>query len=166
MPSVNELYWAAGFLDGEGCFTIDKNGALRIHVAQNYRHSLDKLVNIFGGRIYRMDQSHRPNHHHELWQWTLQRQAESSGAMMTLYSLMSPYRQKKIEDILAIWKAWPRKGQRVRERTTHCKNGHEYSIENTYVKPNGARNCRQCLRASNIKAVSKYREEHHAVSVT
>ena len=33
-------------------------------------------------------------------------------------------------------------------RKTHCKRGHELSPENTYVKSNGQRNCRQCLRAA------------------
>ena len=27
---------------------------------------------------------------------------------------------------------------------THCKHGHEFTPENTYVRPNGARQCRQC----------------------
>jgi len=29
---------------------------------------------------------------------------------------------------------------------THCKNGHEYSAENTYLRPNGRRDCRACIR--------------------
>jgi len=26
----------------------------------------------------------------------------------------------------------------------YCKNGHEYNQENTYIRPNGARDCRAC----------------------
>lgn len=29
---------------------------------------------------------------------------------------------------------------------TACVNGHEYSEENTYVRPNGSRDCRACIR--------------------
>ena len=29
-------------------------------------------------------------------------------------------------------------------RQTHCKWGHEFTAQNTYVRPNGARNCRRC----------------------
>lgn len=29
---------------------------------------------------------------------------------------------------------------------THCKRGHEFTKENTYVRPNGARNCRTCKK--------------------
>lgn len=28
-----------------------------------------------------------------------------------------------------------------------CKSGHEYTAENTYVRPNGNRDCRACIRA-------------------
>lgn len=41
---------------------------------------------------------------------------------------------------------------------THCSNGHEFTPENTYIKPgarNGNRTCRNCQRA----AVNKYREK-------
>jgi hypothetical protein len=33
-----------------------------------------------------------------------------------------------------------------RRSKTHCKYGHEYTPENTYIKPNGARRCRACDR--------------------
>jgi hypothetical protein len=29
---------------------------------------------------------------------------------------------------------------------THCKHGHEYTPENTYVNPRGSRECRVCIR--------------------
>lgn len=29
---------------------------------------------------------------------------------------------------------------------TVCAKGHEYSEENTYIRPNGARDCRACIR--------------------
>lgn len=32
---------------------------------------------------------------------------------------------------------------------TVCVNGHEYTPENTYLKPNGNRNCRECARIRN-----------------
>ena len=34
---------------------------------------------------------------------------------------------------------------------THCINGHEYTPANTYRKPTGARNCRICLRANDLR---------------
>jgi ribosomal protein S27E len=32
-------------------------------------------------------------------------------------------------------------------RQTHCKRGHEFTPENTYTSPAGARSCRECGRA-------------------
>jgi len=34
---------------------------------------------------------------------------------------------------------------------THCDNGHRYSAENTYIKPNGCRDCRECRRERDRK---------------
>lgn len=39
-------------------------------------------------------------------------------------------------------------GPLVQERKTHCKHGHEFSEENTYVYPNGHRRCLTCGRES------------------
>lgn len=51
-----------------------------------------------------------------------------------------------------------RHAQVIRERAslvTHCPQGHEYSGENLYVKPNGRRECRECVRESG----RRYREK-------
>ena len=34
-----------------------------------------------------------------------------------------------------------------RAAQTHCGNGHEFTEDNVYVKPNGCRDCRQCRHA-------------------
>jgi hypothetical protein len=34
---------------------------------------------------------------------------------------------------------------------THCVHDHEFTAENTYVKPNGTRDCRACKRARDQK---------------
>ena len=35
---------------------------------------------------------------------------------------------------------------------THCKHGHEFTDENTYLPPNGQRVCRTCVRESNRRS--------------
>jgi hypothetical protein len=35
---------------------------------------------------------------------------------------------------------------------TFCAHGHEYTKENTYIKPNGCRDCKQCKKDRKLKA--------------
>jgi hypothetical protein len=44
----------------------------------------------------------------------------------------------KVNTLRGIGPATQKKAQ------THCKNGHEFTPKNTYVKPNGCRDCRIC----------------------
>lgn len=39
----------------------------------------------------------------------------------------------------------------AKRRRTHCQHGHEYTPENTYIRANGNRVCRECARASDRK---------------
>lgn len=40
-------------------------------------------------------------------------------------------------------------------RKTHCPQGHEYTPENTYTRPNGKRECRTCRKAKHEAAPSR-----------
>ena len=40
------------------------------------------------------------------------------------------------------------KGRSNGQTKTHCVQGHEYTTENTYIKPNGNRSCKACKRAA------------------
>lgn len=40
-------------------------------------------------------------------------------------------------------------------KNSHCRNGHEYTKENSYINPKGLRNCRVCIRA----CVKKYADK-------
>lgn len=48
----------------------------------------------------------------------------------------------------------PRKRQPARVAAgprTHCQRGHEFTTENTYIRPNGKRQCRVCKRARSLR---------------
>lgn len=38
------------------------------------------------------------------------------------------------------------RGRHFYANKTHCPQGHEYSKENTYIRPNGSRECRACRK--------------------
>lgn len=66
--------WAAGFLDGEGCFTISRTSnprqlTPRVTAAQIVRTPLDRLVDLFNGSV-----STRPppkGNRRQEWRWEL-----------------------------------------------------------------------------------------------
>ena len=48
----------------------------------------------------------------------------------------------------------------VNARKTHCKRGHEFTLENTYARPDGARVCITCRRT---QAMRRYYATRSAV---
>jgi LAGLIDADG endonuclease len=51
MPKKWEYAWAAGFIDGEGCFSLHSNQRVRLSVVQHDLRPLKKLQTIIGGSI-------------------------------------------------------------------------------------------------------------------
>jgi hypothetical protein len=50
--------------------------------------------------------------------------------------------------------------QRPKRRRTHCRHGHELTPDNTYIRPDGDRDCRECrrLRSSGWRTPRKPKE--------
>lgn len=45
---------------------------------------------------------------------------------------------------------------------THCKQGHEFTSENTCIRTSGARACRTCRNSSSVKFVKNHPEKNRA----
>jgi hypothetical protein len=110
LPSLKELYWVAGFLDGEASFNINKGmtnkkghywtNYERITVRQNERELLDRLQTYLGGSIYRVNQRcNKLANQDYMWNWGVYG-IRARGAMLTLYPLMSQKRQQQIKSSL------------------------------------------------------------------
>lgn len=84
-----EHFWAAGFLEGEGCFTVTA-GYLRIVAGQNFREPLERLQRVAGGKIYQ--QKYR-----DFFTWQIGAKAEVDDALQWIYPLMSQRRQDQID---------------------------------------------------------------------
>lgn len=102
-PSTAEIYWAAGFIEGEGCFGCfkrpsDKYVNVSVVAANCDLEPLRKLQSLFGGNIHK--KSMGPRNRRQPYAWGVYG-ARALGVMQTLYALMSPRRQEKIESILA-----------------------------------------------------------------
>ena len=101
---TDDLYWAAGFLEGEGSFTMQSNGVTpRIQAAQVELDPLIKLIILFGGAIYRQPDD-RPNKS-DCFYWYVGG-SRAVGVMMTLYNLFGTKRKGQIFGVLAKWKRW------------------------------------------------------------
>lgn len=51
-----------------------------------------------------------------------------------------------------------RNGRHCEAQKTHCKNGHEFTEENTYHRTQGGRDCRTCIRARLAKSKEKRKQ--------
>ena len=105
-----ELYWAAGFLEGEGSFVASsaacrtrperKTVGVRLSAIQVQMEPLERLQRMFGGNI-------RPHTHREgqspLLRWEVNGN-RAVALMFTLWSIMSPRRKQQIETAIAKWK--------------------------------------------------------------
>ncbi len=102
---LRDLYWAAGFIEGEGCFNGVKirggPSQPRITAPQVDREPLARLQSILGGAIHGPYKKSNTNHQsHYVWQaggW------RAIALMMTLYSLVSARRKKRIKEVIADW---------------------------------------------------------------
>lgn len=163
MISIIDLHWAAGFLEGEGSFKAtncyrDKKStsySVNLHISAVQAESyapLNRLKFLFGGAICKVKRYQA--HHRERKCWTACG-AEAAGAMMTLYSLLSTKRKTQITRALYKWKST----QPASKFRIFCPRGHPYSRMNTYLNPNGGRQCRRC-HAEYVGNVRQARNYH------
>ena len=90
---IKEIYWAAGFIEGEGTFYFDKRVA-SIRVPQVEPEPLERLKRTFGGNSYFRKSYNGPKQHS---QWVYRCDGKRGvGLALTLYSLMSEKRKRQI----------------------------------------------------------------------
>ena len=137
MIPLNQIYWVAGFLEGEGYFTLINTSAA-VRVSQVQKEPLDRLKNLFTGSINLTRKPLNPRHS-DIFSWALCG-VRAAGLMMTLYPLMSLKRKFQIVRALNVWKLHPPE-QTLRKQ---CPKGHPYSPTNTYIYKDGTRHCKKC----------------------
>jgi hypothetical protein len=117
MINTIDIAWAAGFIEGEGCFycgkTPSNHGRVSVSATQKEIEPLLRLKRIFGGSIHT-----RPTGI-SVWQVASRLAAQT---MMTIYILMSERRKKKIVECLDLWKTM--RGRRS-NGSRICTSGHD-----------------------------------------
>lgn len=95
-PTMRNLAWAAGFLEGEGSFHQAARGRSTIaSAAQVNGEPVQQLMALFGGSAKQY-----PLRDGLIWKWSAHG-ARARGIAMTLFPLMSARRQEQIRHALA-----------------------------------------------------------------
>src|SRR5215469_12008437 len=127
MIPMAEIGWIAGFLEGEGYFTLVGNRAKspRIEAGQVDTGPIDRLYSRFGGKVWQEKRGDGiygkfKGNRQPFWRWYCP-PSESIQIMMTIYSLVSTKRRLEIEYCIEGWKST--KGRSLPPLEV-CKNGH------------------------------------------
>ncbi len=111
MTDIKDIYWLAGYLEGEGSFTIYSRGRFKQFRIEFSSSDLDivrktKRILKTTGIIFLRKQGYsqfgskkKPEYYLKIYQ------REAIQWMMTIYSLMGMRRKAKIGEILSIWKS-------------------------------------------------------------
>lgn len=153
MATAADLYWAAGFLEGEGCFQGAGRGQLSIEAAQVQKEPLLRLLRLFGGTIgtYRRKLPWRT-----INKWKVHG-TRAAGIMLTLFSLMSPWRKRQIKVALGKWYRKPVSNM----LKTACNKGHPFTKKNTR-RQIGAHGPQRVCRTCQLLAVKRYQHRKAA----
>ena len=96
-PTTQDIYWAAGFCEGEATF-YHKKGSGEVHINQkNSLEPLQKMLSLFGGNIYKIHSRAKGGYYFDIWGIVGSR---ARGFMMTIFPLMSPKRKNQIKKVL------------------------------------------------------------------
>lgn len=162
MENINiaNLNWIAGFLEGEGSFTIVKNteltGSISVQASQVQREPLERLQRFFGcGNIIMYKHKNALPMHNDYYKWGVYGK-NAENIMRLVYALMSPKRQEQITKCLTWCASRPGRNFVKSGRTKWRKCDHPFTPENTYVYPSGnRRNCRTCMKAAQVRYQEK-----------
>lgn len=139
-----ERAWAAGFFDGEGntgvTETADKYIRMQVAQAGSNDSSQPPEVLVRFGAAVSIGRLYGPYVRREGWQakwtWNIAGYEQCVRALTQLWPYLSSIKKEQAQTALANCSTNGRK-------RTHCKYGHEFTPENTYVH-NGWQHCRTC----------------------
>jgi hypothetical protein len=132
MNEVEKTIWAAGFLDGEGCFALVRQSNKRshdstrspvVHAAQIRKAPLERLVAVFGGtvRVMRVTDAGKV-----VYQWSL-----TGPKVIPVIEAVLPYlcgKQEEAQAVLDYARTVGRKGRSKFESQRPLYRSHRMAI--------------------------------------
>lgn len=104
--TIRDIAWVAGIVEGEGCLFYRNGVSLR--VAMTDKDVIEKFADIVGGNVRGGNISPSRLGHPRKPYWHVTLYGKHAVAwMMTIYTLLGSRRQKKAEELIALWKQMP-----------------------------------------------------------
>jgi hypothetical protein len=139
--SRENLAWAAGLFEGEGCIHRGQKQAITLAVAMTDFDVVEKFHFIVGvGNVNGPYLANNPRHL-QRWRWSTGNFQHAQALLAALWPWLGHRRKAKAEKIIKACALDAPKNQNKKA----CKRGHPFSEENTYHF-NGGRHCRECQR--------------------
>jgi hypothetical protein len=137
---LNELYWIAGFLEGEGCFARC-GGTIVVTVSQVQKEPLERLYKLLGGSPIHQ-YSHKNPKHNPFYRWQIYGK-KAERLMKSVFPIMSPKRQEKIALCLAWYDSRPGNNW-IKSGRKFCRKGLHAWIPENIMLAYGKQYCRAC----------------------
>uniref|UniRef100_A0A6H1ZAX7 Putative homing endonuclease n=1 Tax=viral metagenome TaxID=1070528 RepID=A0A6H1ZAX7_9ZZZZ len=102
--NINEMYWLAGLLEGEGCFTIGNTQSPMISLGMNDKDIIEHAANLLGNLNI---EEKTTSSGHTRYRISLNGK-DAVSAMIALKPLMGERRQQRILEVLHITEGRPR----------------------------------------------------------
>ena len=156
--SRENLAWAGGFFEGEGCITITGNPKtsgrqIRLKVSNTdidvlrKFHSIMGLGSICGPYLNKKHPTYKPK-----WYFDMGGGKKAYAALVALWPHLGERRRAKAKEAVAFFAAQTHGPKRL----THCARGHEFTEANTAYWGRG-RFCRECKR---LRGADRYDKAH------
>lgn len=145
MTRSQDIAWAAGLFEGEGCFGAyarKTKWGCQARLSMTDRDVVERFAAIVGvGSVH--EPRHKRAHEKPVHDWYVQDAADVQAVIELLLPWLGERRRAKALEVAAVAvKIQPRNGER-----THCPQGHPYEGDNLVIeiRPSGvARRCKTC----------------------
>lgn len=146
-----ELAWAAGLFEGEGCITQTRRStgyaAPRLQMSMADIDVVRRFALTVGvGSLHWI--TPRRLHHSEQLLWSVTRFEHVQAVLAMFWPWLGDRRRARARQVLLEHREHLALAPIPRRLRTHCPNGHAYDGPNTYLSKRGSRVCRTCCNAS------------------
>lgn len=162
MATETEIAWFAGIFEGEGSIEINQyKGTVRLCVKMTDLDIIERVNELFPcNQITQRTRERVPLGGIKIpktaYTWRIGKREQVKPILEMIYPYLGERRKEKADEAFTRY-GIPSKCGRWGKRPpkTHCRKGHEYTPENTYIQPNGEQICKTCRKATMQRYLAK-----------